>query len=242
MIAFNNPNFVSQDPIAIPHRYSSKEDIEIAGLLAATISWGRRPMIVRSAHKMMDLLDDAPFDFVMTASDEELDRLDDFVYRTFQGSDFKTFVLGLRRIYSELGGLEKVMALNSNDTNTERGIVALREAMMACPEFTNRSKKHLANPKSGSSAKRLNMFLRWMVRKDRAGVDFGIWNNMRMDQLICPLDVHTGNVGRKLGLLQRTQNDWKSAIELTESLRKMDPFDPIKYDFSLFGLGIFEGF
>ena len=239
---FNRPDFISGDPVAIPHRYSRKEDIEIAGFFAATIAWGRREMIVRSAHKMMDLMGDAPFNFVMEATENDLARLEGFVYRTFNSQDFRTLILGLRRIYEELGGLEQLMQLDASDTDTSKGIVALRNAMMRLPEFTDRSKKHLANPASGSSAKRLNMFLRWMVRKDGGGVDFGIWENMLPAQLICPLDVHTGNVGRKLGLLTRSQNDWKAAIELTANLRKMDPVDPVKYDFSLFGLGIFEKF
>ncbi len=242
LLAFNRPDFIANDPVAIPHRYTRKEDIEIAGLFAAIIAWGRREMIVRSAHKMMDLMEDDPYNFVMHASETDLDRLEGFVYRTFNSIDFRTLVLGLRRIYKELGGLEHVMQLAENDTDTLNGIVALRTAMMDLPNFTDRSKKHLANPKTGSSAKRLNMYLRWMVRKDGGGVDFGIWNNMKSSQLVCPLDVHTGNVGRKLGLIHRKQNDWKAALELTESLRKMDPDDPVKYDYSLFGLGIFEGF
>lgn len=239
---FNRPDFISADPVSIPHRYTRKEDIEISGLLAATISWGRRDLIVRAAGKMMDFLDDAPFEFVMQAKSKELKRLETFVYRTFQGPDLQSMVLGLRRIYSEEGGLENVMQLEKDQLDTAQGIVRYRNAMLATKGFTERTAKHIADPSSGSSAKRLNMFLRWMVRKDGAGVDFGIWNNMRPDQLICPLDVHTGNVGRKLGLLIRTQNDWKAALELTASLRMLDPNDPVKYDFSLFGLGIFEGF
>ncbi|MEY3444222.1 MAG: hypothetical protein RLZZ519_2503 [Bacteroidota bacterium] len=239
---FNRPDFISADPVCIPHRYSRKEDIEIAGLLAATISWGRRDLIVRAAGKMMEMLDDTPFEFVMQAKPKDLKGLEKFVYRTFQGPDLQSMVLGLRRIYSEEGGLENVMQLDDEQLDTAQGIVRYRNAMLATKGFTERTAKHIADPSSGSSAKRLNMYLRWMVRKDGAGVDFGIWNKMRPDQLICPLDVHTGNVGRKLGLLMRTQNDWKAALELTASLRMFDPTDPVKYDFSLFGLGIFEGF
>ena len=242
LLEFNRPHFISADPICIPHRYSRKEDIEIAGLLAATISWGRRDLIVRAAGRMMELLWDAPYDFVMGASERELGGLDTFVYRTFQGGDLRSMVTGLRKIYALDGGLEQVMRLEPEDIDTSGGILRYRDKMLESPGFTLRTAKHIADPSTGSSAKRLNMFLRWMVRKDGAGVDFGIWKSMRPDQLICPLDVHTGNVGRKLGLLTRKQNDWKAALELTEALRKMDPKDPVKYDFSLFGLGIFDGF
>ncbi len=242
LLEFNRPGFIGADPVCIPHRYSRKEDIEIAGLLAATIAWGRRDLIVRSAERMMELLWDAPHDFVMQANARELQSLSGFVYRTFQGPDLQGMVLGLRRIYTELGGLEEVFRLDDGVTDTLQGIVRYRAAMLASPGMVARTAKHMADPSAGSSAKRLNMYLRWMVRQDGAGVDFGIWKSLRPDQLICPLDTHTGNVGRKLGLLTRKQDDWRAALELTESLRRFDPCDPVKYDFSLFGLGIFEGF
>jgi uncharacterized protein (TIGR02757 family) len=242
LLEFNRSSFVGGDPVCVPHRYSKKEDIEIAGLLAATVAWGRRDLIVRAGEQMMGYLWDSPFDFVMGARDEDLEALSQFVYRTFQGPDLRSMVLGLRNIYAHEGGLEHVMRLSATATDTSEGIVRLRQLMGKAEGFQRRTLKHLADPSAGSSAKRLNMYLRWMVRKDGGGVDFGIWNNMRPDQLICPLDVHTGNVGRKLGLLTRRQDDWKAALELTDSLRKMDPNDPVKYDFSLFGLGIFEGF
>lgn len=242
LLEFNRPDFIGPDPVSIPHRYVRKEDIEIAGLLAATISWGRRDLIVRAAGRMMELLWDAPHDFVMQANARELEGLSNFVYRTFQGPDLQGMVLGLRRIYKELGGLEQVMRLSAAAQDTSEGILRYRAAMLATPGFTPRTAKHIADPSAGSSAKRLNMYLRWMVRRDGAGVDFGIWDSLRPAQLICPLDVHTGNVGRKLGLLTRKQNDWRAALELTNGLRKFDPIDPVKYDFSLFGLGIFEGF
>ncbi|MFN8396995.1 MAG: TIGR02757 family protein [Bacteroidia bacterium] len=242
LLEFNRPGFIEADPVAVPHRFSRKEDIEIAGFLAATIAWGRRDLIVRAGHGIMDLMDDAPYEFVTGANEEELERLRGFVYRTFQGIDLLGLVLGLRRIYAECGGLETVMALAESDTDTGPGILRLRREMLATEGFAGRTAKHIANPEAGASAKRLNMFLRWMVRRDGAGVDFGIWKSVRPDQLICPLDTHTGTVGRKLGLLTRKQDDWRAALELTEALRKMDPTDPVKYDFSLFGLGIFEKF
>jgi uncharacterized protein (TIGR02757 family) len=242
LLEFNSLGFISADPVCIPHRYSRKEDIEIAGLLAATISWGRRDLIVRAASKMMEMLWDAPYDFVLQANAKELKVLEGFVYRTFQGPDLQSMVLGIRRIYQEEGGLENLMQLAPEATDTAEGIIRYRNAMLATKGFTPRTAKHIADPSAGSSAKRLNMYLRWMVRKDGAGVDFGIWEKLRPAQLICPLDVHTGNVGRKLGLLTRSQSDWRAALELTEALRQFDPHDPVKYDFSLFGLGIFEGF
>lgn len=241
-LEYNRPDFIATDPICIPHLFTEKEDIEIAGLLTALIAWGRRDLIIRSARKLMDLMGNAPYVFVMEATEEDLQLLQGFVYRTFQGPDGYAIVKGLRRIYREMGGLEAVMTLQPEHDSTWHAICNLRAAMLGHPGFTARTQKHLANPAKGSSAKRLNMFLRWMVRKDKRGVDFGIWNNMRPDQLICPLDVHTGNVSRKVGLLKRKQNDWKAAMELTAALRDMDPEDPVKYDFSLFGLGIFEGF
>ncbi|MFM2376166.1 MAG: hypothetical protein RLZZ165_1263 [Bacteroidota bacterium] len=242
LLAFNRPEFIPADPISIPHRYVRKEDIEIAALLAATISWGRRDLIVRAGERMMGLLWDTPYEFVMTARGHEMQGLDRFVYRTFQGVDLRSMVMGLRKIYAEDGGLEHIMALDAGETDTAAAILRYRRGMLESEGFAARSSKHLADPGNGSAAKRLNMFLRWMVRRDGAGVDFGIWKSIRPDQLVCPLDVHTGNVGRKLGLLSRKQNDWKAALELTAALREMDPADPVKYDLSLFGLGILDGF
>lgn len=239
---FNTPNFIPSDPISIPHRFSKKEDIEISGLLTAIISWGRRDLIVRSANALMERMWNAPHDFLMEAGEEEIDALEGFVYRTFQGTDCCFIVRGLRKVYREMGGLEEVMALPEDATDTLEAIMNLRKAVSSVEGFPQRTYKHLSNPAKGSSAKRLNMYLRWMVRSDNRGVDFGLWTCLRPDQLICPLDVHTGNVGRKLGLLKRKGNDWKAALELTAALREMDAEDPVKYDFSLFGLGIYEGF
>lgn len=239
---FNQPEFIESDPISIPHAFERKEDQEIAGLLAAILSWGRRDLIVRAAFRLVERMDMRPFEFVMGASDRELAQLDGFVYRTFQDADAQILVKGFRRIYGEMGGLESVMTPPAGATDTQASILQLREAMGQVPQFPQRTYKHLANPAKGSSAKRINMFLRWMVRSDGRGVDLGIWKSWRPAQLICPLDIHSGSVARVLGLLERRQDDWKAAMELTESLRKFDPLDPVKYDFSLFGLGIFEGF
>lgn len=241
---FNRPEFIENDPISIPHEYSRKEDIEISAFLSATIAWGRRSMIIRNARRLMELMDHAPLDFVMGANEEELLPLSSFVHRTFQGEDCRAFILGIREVYQHHGGLESIFtnAISRKDENVFSAIVSARNLLSQRPDFPSRTHKHLANPAKGSSAKRINMFLRWMVRDDRRGVDFGLWKGIEKRQLICPLDVHTGNVGRKLGLLERKQNDWKAAAELTNNLASFCAEDPVKYDFSLFGLGVIDGF
>lgn len=190
----------------------------------------------------MERMDAAPYAFVTGASEAELKRLDSFVHRTFNGIDCRAMVLALRRVYREAGGLEAIFSqgVAASDTDVKNGIISARTALLAYADFPPRTHKHLANPAKGSSAKRINMFLRWMVRRDGRGVDFGLWSGIRADQLICPLDVHTGNVGRILGLITRKQNDWKTALALTEALRTFCPEDPVRYDYSLFGLGIYE--
>jgi uncharacterized protein (TIGR02757 family) len=241
--SYNTPNFIESDPIQIPHLFSLKEDIEIAGFLTATIAWGNRKMIIKNAHRMMNLMGSSPYDFVMNHKEHHLEPLDSFVHRTFNGSDFRTFVLGLKHIYQHHFGLENAF-LNQNEgelLNLQTNIHFFKKAFF---EFTNleRSKKHISDPLQGSAAKRLNMFLRWMVRKDKSGVDLGIWEKIPMSALSCPLDIHSGNVARKLGLLNRKQNDFKAVSELDNELRIMDKNDPVKYDFALFGLGVFEAF
>ncbi len=238
---YNQPDFIEEDPISIPHQFRQKEDIEISGFLTALIAWGRRVMIMRNAQSLVERMDLAPYEFVMQASEEELARLDGFVHRTFNAIDAHALVLALRRVYQEEGGLEAIFAngLTETSENVYSALTSARTQLLASADFPKRSQKHVANPATGSSAKRINMYLRWMVRKDKRGVDFGIWKGIGMHQLICPLDVHTGNVGRKLGLLTRKQNDWKAALELTNALRAFCPEDPVKYDFSLFGLGAY---
>lgn len=230
--------FIAEDPVSVPHLFSKKEDIEIAGFFAATIAWGQRVTIVKNALRMMAIMDNDPFAFVMSASENELRGCQRFVHRTFNGEDFKQMILALRKIYKEDGGLEEV--LSCGETMFER-IVLLNRVFSV--HFENpHTNKHVSDPAAGSAAKRINMFVRWMVRKNKRGVDFGIWEKIKPSELICPLDVHTGNVGRKLGLLGRKQNDWLAAEELTAMLRKFDEHDPVKYDFALFGLGVFEKF
>lgn len=241
VILYNNPNFIESDPIQIPHLFSAKEDIEIAGFLSATIAWGNRKMIIRNAHRMMEMMGNAPFDFVMSHNEEQLERLDEFVHRTFNGQDFRTFIKGLQHIYTAHGGLENVFAKHQENQSLQKSISEFRKIFFEI-EHQNRTQKHISDPMNNSAAKRINMFLRWMARKDNKGVDLGIWNSISPANLSCPLDVHSGNVARKLRLLSRTQNDAKALAELDQSLRSMDVDDPVKYDFALFGLGVFEGF
>jgi len=237
---YNIPDFVPDDPIGIPHRFSRKEDIEIAGFFAALLAWGKRALIIRSTDRLMALMGEAPHDFVMAATAHDRATLDAFVHRTFNGADAGGLVLALRHAYTHAGGLEGIFSagISPSDADVFGGIVHARGILLAAEGVHARTAKHLADPAAGSSAKRLNMYLRWMVRHDRRGVDFGLWTGIRPDQLLLPLDVHTGNVARSLGLLTRTQNDWRAVQELTAALRAFDPQDPVKYDFALFGMGV----
>jgi uncharacterized protein (TIGR02757 family) len=238
---YNNPNFIESDPVQIPHLFSRKEDIEIAGFLSATIAWGNRKMIIQNSYKMMNLLGNAPYDFVMAHSENNLERLENFVHRTFNGGDFTTFIKGLQHIYKNHGGLEEVFSKNQQKDSLQQSIHEFRKLFFEI-EHQHRTQKHISDPFNNSAAKRINMYLRWMVRQDNKGVDLGIWKNIPTSALSCPLDVHSGNVARKLGLLERKQNDGKALAELDKKLRQLDKNDPVKYDFALFGLGVFEGF
>ncbi|MDG1573012.1 TIGR02757 family protein [Robiginitalea sp. M366] len=238
---YQRPEFLEADPIQIPHRFSRREDIEIAGFLTATIAWGNRKSIIRSAQRMLEYLEHTPFDFVMQAGPEDLARVEPFVHRTFNGLDFKTFLIALRHLYREYGGMEPLFARYAADGSLQPAISRVREHFFEVPHQA-RTGRHFSNPEKGSAAKRINMFLRWMVRPADAGVDFGLWTQLNPSQLSCPLDVHSGKVARALGLLRRKQNDAKALQELDAALRKLDPKDPVKYDFALFGLGAFEQF
>ena len=237
---YERPDFIAPDPISIPHRYSRRQDIEITGLLASTIAWGNRKAIVKSAGAMADMLGADPFDFVMSANEEQIDRLSSFVYRTFQKDDLPSMMRALRSIYSldPEHGLERLFAPREGETLRE-GLIRFREAML--PNIADRTRKHIADAGKGAAAKRLCMFLRWMVRPSNRGVDFGLWDSMSPADLVIPLDVHTGRTARDLGLLLRTQSDWKAAMELTNSLARFCPADPVRYDFALFSIGIVEG-
>jgi len=247
VLQYNTLDFIESDPVQIPHLFSQKEDIEIAGFLSATIAWGNRKMIIKNAHKMMDLMGNSPYDFVMSHTENDLEKLKFFVHRTFNGHDFGSFIKGLRHIYKNHNGLEAVFSKNYNNNgnfntiNLQNNIHEFKKVFFEIPH-QNRTQKHISDPMNGSAAKRINMYLRWMCRQDNKGVDLGIWKSISPSLLSCPLDVHSGNVARKLGLLTRKQNDGKALAELDLKLRELDPNDPVKYDFALFGLGVFEGF
>jgi len=234
---YNTPDFIENDPIQIPHRFSLKQDIEIAGFLAATISWGNRKSIISSANKMLDIMGNSPYDFVMNYSEKDLEDIQDkSIHRTFNGQDFSYFIRQFNRIYKENESLESLFEVKEPENNFLHGIERFRNGFLEAEK--HRSHKHISSPYKNSSAKRIIMFLRWMVRKDKRGVDFGIWENIDQKNLSIPLDVHTGNISRKLGLVSRIQNDWKTVEELDTAIRKFDEADPAKYDFALFGLGV----
>lgn len=238
---YNHSRFIESDPIQVPHQFSKKEDIEIAGFLTATIAWGNRKSIINNAHKMMNLLDQAPHEFIINHTESDLKKLLPFVHRTFNGNDFVQFVKSLQHIYTKHHGLEAVFSKHVDNDSVQSAIHQFKNYFFEI-EHLERSEKHVSDPLKNSAAKRINMFLRWMVRQDNNGVDFGIWDSISPALLSCPLDVHSGNVARQLGLLKRKQNDGKALSELDTALRKLDPMDPVKYDFALFGLGVFEKF
>lgn len=240
VLAYNHTDFIDTDPIQIPHRFSKKEDIEIAGFLSATIAWGQRKSIIKNALHLMDLMDNSPFDFVLHHSSSDLNAIKSFVHRTFNGNDCRFFIQSLKNIYQHHNGLEEVFSNGYSDGKSiYSSLIYFRNVFLETPHDQHVT-KHVSDVTANSSAKRLNMFLRWMVRKDENEVDFGLWSKIPASALMLPLDVHTGDVGRALGILNRKQNDWKSVEEITAVLRKFDPNDPVKYDFALFGIGAFE--
>lgn len=234
------PAFIADDPIQVPRSFARREDAETIGFLAATIAWGQRKTIIANAWRMVKLMDGAPFDFVMNADEHELRGLDGFVHRTFNGGDLRTFILALRHLYRAHGGLEA--AFLPADARTPlppmAEMIGFFRTRMLEPAHATRTEKHVADPLRGSNAKRINMYLRWMVRPADRGVDLGLWKRIPTSALHVPLDVHTGRVARELGLLQRQQDDWKAVVELTTALRTFDANDPVKYDIALFGLGV----
>lgn len=238
---YNHPRFIESDPIQIPHAFQRKEDIEIAAFLVAVIAWGNRKMIIKNGWQLMEYLDHSPYEFVVNHQLSDLSKIETFVHRTFNGTDAITFIKALEHIYQHHDGLENVFANHQESTTLQPAISAFKKVFFEI-EHLKRAEKHLSDPLQQSAAKRINMFLRWMVRKDNCGVDFGIWKSLQPSQLSCPLDVHSGNVARKLNLLTRKQNDARALAELDEQLRALDPTDPVKYDFALFGLGVFEQF
>lgn len=239
---YNSTSFIETDPIQIPHQYDDPRDIEISAFLTASIAWGKKTTIIANAKKLLSWMEERPYDFIMEHDEEALEQFFLFVHRTFNGIDCIYFVKALKHIYIQYGGLKGIFESKFNEYgDLFYAITAFREAFFQVAD-PGRTSKHIADPGKGASGKRINMFLRWMVRHDERGVDFGIWKGIPMKALYIPLDVHTGNVARKLGLLDRTQNDWKAVIELTNRLREFDVDDPIRYDFALFGLGSFEKF
>lgn len=234
---FARPDFITEDPIQVPRSFTKREDAESIGFLTATIAWGQRRTIIRNAWELVRLFDEAPHDFILDASRQDLDRLDRFVHRTFNGIDLRHFVLGLRHLYRKHGGIENAFLTDGTTADMATMIAGFRKRFFE-PEHQPRTGKHVADPSRGSNAKRINMYLRWMVRPADRGVDLGLWKRIPAAVLHVPLDVHTGRVARELGLLRREQDDWKSVVELTEQLRKLDPLDPIKYDIALFALGV----
>ena len=243
---FERPDFLEDDPLGVAHRYSDPKDVAIAGFLAATLAWGNRKSILRSCDALLDRMDDAPAEFVASAGPQELARLDDFVHRTFQGEDARRFVLCLRSLEGD-GGLHGAFRSAFHEAPDTPGRPGVPDAGQALHAFktrffrdhpAGRTSKHVADPLKGSAAKRLCMYLRWMVRPARRGVDLGLWTDIPLAALRLPLDVHTGNVARELGLLQRKASDWRAVEEVTDVLRKLDPLDPVRYDFALFGMGV----
>jgi uncharacterized protein (TIGR02757 family) len=238
---YNRPAFIEHDPISIPHRFTSKEDIEISGFLAATIAWGNRIMILRNANRMMAYLDDSPYDYILNHSESDLKRITTVIHRTFNAADLIYFIKALKHIYKTQNGLEGIFDQYRTEDSLQPAIHQFRNKFFEL-SHGSRTMKHISDPLKGSAAKKLNMYLRWMIRKDDRGVDFGIWKSIPPSVLSCPLDVHSGNVARKLGILSRKQNDAKAVTELDIVLRKLDKDDPVRYDFALFGLGVSERF
>jgi uncharacterized protein (TIGR02757 family) len=235
---YNQHHFIELDPVSIPARYNKKGDIEIAGFMAAAIAWGQRPVIIKNAASLLHAMDDAPHDFILNFSKSDLAPFRKFVHRTFNGTDCVFFLKSLQQIYRQHNSLENLFrkVVDKNSGSYKEAIIGVRKEFFKLTHEP-RTQKHFADPGKGSAAKRINMFLRWMIRKDNLGVDFGIWK-LSPALLTCPLDVHSARVARQLGLLKRKQNDWQAAEELTNNLRLFDPSDPVKFDFALFGLGV----
>jgi len=237
---YNIPDFIADDPISIPHLFTKKQDIEIMGFWAATLAWGQRKTIIAKSKVLIDLMDHQPYDFIVNHSDQDLKRFQGFVHRTFNDTDALYFVDFFKRWYAEHDSLEQAFSkgMSKKEETIENGINHFRKTFFDSDYAPHRTGKHIASPDRKSACKRINMFLRWMVRQDKKGVDFGIWKEIKPAQLVCPLDVHVERVSKHLGLLKRKPTDWQAALELTKVLRSFDPQDPVKYDFALFGMGV----
>jgi uncharacterized protein (TIGR02757 family) len=237
---YNQPAFIENDPIVIPHQFTLKQDIEIMGFWAATLAWGQRVTIINKCRELIALMDGAPYDFILNHQELDLKKLLQFKHRTFNDIDTLYFIGFFRYHYQQYDSLEDAFLTHGTSTSIEASLNHFRQYFFSLPDFPHRTKKHVSSPAQKSTCKRLNMFLRWMVRKDNCGVDFGIWNRISPADLICPCDLHVDRIARKLKLITRKQTDWQTALELTQHLRDFDPLDPAKYDFALFGLGIEE--
>lgn len=238
---FNRPGFIENDPVSIPHQYKKKQDIEIAGLFASVLAWGQRGTIISKTKELMGMMDNTPYDFLFFHQEKDLRRFEKFAHRTFNGTDTLYFIEFLSRYYKENDSLEDAFLGPEGAPNTEPGLINFHNRFFAM-DHPDRTTKHIATPERKSACKRMNMYLRWMVRQDNQGVDFGIWKKISPAQLVCPCDVHVERVARKLDLIHGKLMNWQTALELTENLKKLDPLDPVKYDFALFGLGIEEKF
>lgn len=239
---FNRPGFIELDPISIPHRYKKKQDIEIAGLIAAMLAWGQRKTIINKGKELLEMMENSPHEFLLHHKENDLKPFIKFKHRTFNTTDTLYFIDALRNIYRKHQSLEEAFLVSPTDDNVEKGLIHFHHLFFSLEHAPARTRKHISTPERKSACKRLNMYLRWMVRQDNKGVDFGLWKKISSGQLVCPLDLHVERVARKLKLLSGSQANWQTAIELTNNLKLLDPLDPVKYDFALFGLGIEEGF
>jgi len=243
VIEFNRPSFIEEDPICIPHRFTLKQDQEIAGFFAAIFAWGNRKIIIRKTTELMQRMDNAPYQFCLNHQDKDLKRLLGFKHRTFNETDLLYFVSFFHAHYTRFDSLEEafLMELPHNAPfSMQTSLIHFYHYFFSLEHLPYRTRKHIATPEKNATCKRLNMFLRWMVRNDKNGVDLGIWKQIPVSELICPIDLHVARVARRLGLLDRKQTDWRAAVELTQKLKMLDPSDPAKYDFALFGLGVVE--
>lgn len=241
---YNQPSFIANDPVCIPHQFTKKQDIEIAGFFAAVFAWGNRTTIINKSRELMQLMDNAPHDFCVNNDPKKIKQLLNFKHRTFNTTDLLYFIEFLQFHYTSHNSLENAFTkgLHKKDVTIENGLKTFYNYFFSLPDIPERTKKHIASPEKKSSCKRLNMFLRWMVRNDKAGVDFGIWKNISPSQLVIPIDVHVARVAKRFNLLQNNKTDWQAALELTAYLRTLDAADPVKYDFALFGTGVMEKF
>ena len=237
---FNQPNFIELDPISIPHQFSKLQDIEIMGFWTAILAWGQRVTIINKANELIQLMDNAPYDFIINHEEKDRKKFLKFKHRTFQPTDTLYFLAFLQNYYKKSQSLETAFSqfLKPEDQTVKNALIGFHELFFSLPYAPHRTKKHVATPIRKSTCKRLNMFLRWMVRKDKRGVDFGLWKNIKPAQLLIPLDVHVNRIARQYNLIHRKQRDWLTVLELTENLRLYDENDPVKYDFALFGIGV----